>query len=160
MTNSQTNTTSGTAPQAQSSAHTKADGASGAAAPAPTVWPTFQAHDAHALIDFLVEKIGFVRTAVYADSDQVAHCQLDWPEGGGVMLGSHKPGGDWNRPPGTFGCYVVTSDVDGLYERVKAAGVTFVRDLADEDYGNRDFTISDPEGNLWCFGHYRGEPSP
>ena len=66
---------------------------------------------------------------------------------------------DWSRSPGTFGAYVVTDDVDGLYERVKAAGVTFVRDLADEDYGNRDFTISDPEGNLWCFGRYRGEPA-
>ena len=27
-------------------------------------------------------------------------------------------------------------------------------------YRHRDFTISDPEGNLWCFGHYRGEPRP
>lgn len=129
-------------------------------APAPTVWATLQARDAHALIDFLVEKIGFLRTAVYSDGDQVAHCQLDWPEGGGVMLGSYKPDAKWSRPPGSFGCYVVTDDVDGLYERVKAAGVTLVQDIADQDYGNRDFTISDPEGNLWCFGVYRGEPAP
>ncbi|THA25287.1 glyoxalase [Streptomyces sp. RKND-216] len=129
-------------------------------APAPTVWPTLAARDALGLIDFLVEKIGFHRTAVYTDGDRVAHAQLSWPEGGGVMLGSHKPDGEWNVTPGTFGAYVVTDDVDGLYARVKAAGVTIGRDLTDQDYGNRDFTITDPEGNLWCFGVYRGEPVP
>lgn len=126
--------------------------------PAPTVWPTLQAHDAPALIDFLVEKIGFERTAVYTDGDRVAHAQLSWPEGGGVMLGSYKPDGEWSREPGTFGAYVVTDDVDGLYERVRNAGVRIERGLVDQDYGNREFTVTDPEGNLWSFGVYRGEP--
>ena len=44
--------------------------------PAPTVWPTLQARDALGLIDFLVEKIGFHRTAVYTAGDLVAHAQL------------------------------------------------------------------------------------
>ncbi len=127
-------------------------------APAPTVWPTLQAHDAHALIDFLVDTVGFVRTAVYEDGDTVAHAQLDWPEGGGIMLGSHKPDGEWSREPGTFGAYVVTDRVDELYTRVKDAGAQVVRELADQDYGNREFAIADPEGNLWSFGPYRGEP--
>ncbi len=131
---------------------------SGAQPPAPTVWPTLQARDALGLIDFLVEKIGFLRTAVYTDGDQVAHAQLSWPEGGGVMLGSHKPDGEWSTTPGSFGAYVVTDDVDALYARVEAAGVTIGRGLTDQDYGNRDFTVIDPEGNLWCFGVYRGEP--
>lgn len=56
------------------------------ARPAPTVWPALQAHDAGALIEFLVDTVGFVRTAVYADGDAIVHAQLDWPEGGGVML--------------------------------------------------------------------------
>lgn len=127
-------------------------------APAPTVWPTLQAHDAPALIDFLVDTVGFVKTAVYEDGDTVAHAQLDWPEGGGIMLGSHKPGGEWSREPGTFGAYVVTDRVDELYERVKASGATIVRAVADQDYGNREFSMADPEGNLWSFGPYRGEP--
>jgi hypothetical protein len=25
----------------------------------------------------------------------------------------------------------------------------------DTDYGSRDFTVRDPEGNLWAFGTYR-----
>jgi uncharacterized glyoxalase superfamily protein PhnB len=126
--------------------------------PAPTVWPTLQAKDAAALIDFLVDTVGFARTAVYADGDQVAHAQLDWPEGGGIMLGSHKPGHVWSREPGTAGTYVVTADPDALYARLRTADVDVVRELEDQEYGNREFTIRDPEGNLWSFGYYRGEP--
>ena len=126
--------------------------------PAPTVWPAFQARDAHALIDFLVEVVGFEKTAVYEDGDTVAHAQLDWPEGGGIMMGSYKPEGEWSREPGTFGAYVVTDRVDELYEKVKSAGARITREIADQDYGNREFAIADPEGNLWSFGPYRGEP--
>ena len=126
--------------------------------PAPTVWPAFQARDAHALIDFLVEVVGFEKTAVYEDGDLVAHAQLDWPEGGGIMMGSYKPEGEWSREPGTFGAYVVTDRVDELYEQVRSAGARITREVADQDYGNREFSIADPEGNLWSFGPYRGEP--
>jgi uncharacterized glyoxalase superfamily protein PhnB len=128
--------------------------------PAPTVWPTLQAHDAPALIDFLVTTVGFIKTAVYADGDQIAHAQLDWPEGGGIMLGSHKPQATWSRQPGTAGMYVVTDNVDALYDRVKQAGATIISDITDQDYGNREFIMADPEGNLWSFGHYRGAPTP
>lgn len=126
--------------------------------PPSAVWPTLQAHDAPALIDFLVGTFGFLRTAVYTDGDKVAHAQLDWPEGGGLMLGSYEEGSDWARPPGTFGAYVVTAHVDELYERLRAAGVEMVREIADQDYGNREFSARDPEGNLWSFGVYSGEP--
>lgn len=142
---------------------TSADGtASGqkAQAPAPTVWGAFQARDAPRLIDFLVHTVGFVRTAVYADGDQVAHAQLDWPEGGGVMLGSHKPGAEWSREPGSAGFYVVTDRVDELYATLRDAGVRLIRPIADQDYGSREFSIADPEGNQWSFGTYRGEPTP
>jgi len=112
-----------------------------------------------ALIDFYVDTFGFEKTVVYADGDSVAHAQLDWPEGGGIMLGSHKPGGAWSRQPGTFGAYVVTDHVDELYERVRSAeGATITRELAETDYGSREFACADPEGNLWSFGTYRGEP--
>ena len=45
------------------------------------------------MVEFLVG-LGFEKTAVYTDDDDPAfvhHAQLDWPEGGGVMFGSHKP---------------------------------------------------------------------
>lgn len=126
----------------------------------PGVWPTLQAHDAPALIDFLVDTVGFLRTAVHQDGDRVAHAQLDWPEGGGIMLGSYDPAGKtWPVQPGTLGAYVVTEHVDALYARLTAAGVHILRELKEESYGS-GFAITDPEGNKWYFGTYRGEPRP
>ncbi|MGW5732163.1 MULTISPECIES: VOC family protein [Streptomyces] len=128
---------------------------------APDVWPTLQAHDAPALIDFLVGTVGFLRTAVYQDGDSVAHAELDWPEGGAIMLGSYDEGaGDWCLKPGTSGAYVVTDHVDDLYRRLTAAGADIIREIEDKPYGSREFAIADPEGNKWSFGTYRGAPRP
>lgn len=129
--------------------------------PPPAVWPTLRATDARALIRFLVDVVGFEETAVYGDGDTVQHCQLSWPLGGGIMLGSVTGRGDddkWALRPGTFGAYVVADDIDALHERVKAGGATITREPATTDYGSREFAMKDPEGNLWSFGTYRGEP--
>lgn len=125
------------------------------------MWLTLQAHNAPKLIDYYVDTFGFVVAARYGDGETVAHAQLMWPEGsGGIMLGSHKPGAEWCREPGTAGGYIVTADPDSLYERVLQRKAEIVRPLGDTDYGAREFTVCDPEGNLWSFGDYRGEPMP
>jgi len=128
--------------------------------PAPQVWPTLRANDAEALINFLVDAFGFKPTAVFGKGDLIEHAQLSWPPGGGVMLGSVRDVAEdaWPMQPGTFGCYVVTDDPDALFARATAAGAQVVRGPADQDYGSRDFTVRDPEGNHWSFGTYRGEP--
>ncbi len=128
-------------------------------APAPTVWGTFQARDARGTIDFLAA-LGFEPTAVYADPDDpdhVHHAQLDWPEGGGVMFGSHKLE-QWSLQPGTAGFYVVTADPRAVHARAVAAGAEITREPAETDYGSFEFALRDPEGNQWSFGSYRGEP--
>jgi uncharacterized glyoxalase superfamily protein PhnB len=135
-------------------------------APPPTVWPTLRARDARGLIRFLVDALGFEEVATYGDQpdgsgDVVVHAELAWPlGGGGVMLGSARGGADdpWALTPGTAGCYVVTDDPDALHDRAVAAGAQVVQPLHDTDYGSRDFALRDPEGNLWSFGTYRGEP--
>ena len=124
-------------------------------APAPTVWGTFQAHDARAEIAFLVA-LGFEETAVYGEGDRVEHAQLDWPEGGGVMMGSHKPGGEWVTEPGTAGFYVVTADPQAVHDRAVAAGAQITRPVNSTDYGSTEFGLRDPEGNQWSFGTYPG----
>jgi uncharacterized glyoxalase superfamily protein PhnB len=124
------------------------------------VWPAFRAKDARALIRFLVDVLGFEETAVYGEGDRVDHAQLDWPEGGGVMLGSVRDDADdaWPAVPGTAACYVVTQDPAAVRDRAAAAGAQLVRDLQTTDYGSQEIAVRDPEGNLWSFGTYRGEP--
>jgi uncharacterized glyoxalase superfamily protein PhnB len=126
-------------------------------APAPTVWGTFQARDARALIEFLVA-LGFEETVVYGEGDRVDHAQLDWPEGGGIMMGSHKPDGEWSTQPGGSGFYVVTADPQAVHQRAKAAGAEITREPSTTDYGSTEFALRDPEGNKWSFGTYAGEP--
>jgi uncharacterized glyoxalase superfamily protein PhnB len=128
--------------------------------PPPQVWPTLRAADARALIRFLSDAFGFVATAVHGEGDTVAHAELSWPLGGGIMLGSARddPDDPWNLKPGTFGAYVVADDIEALHARAAAAGAEIVRAPFTTEYGSHDFTARDPEGNLWHFGTYRGEP--
>jgi uncharacterized glyoxalase superfamily protein PhnB len=128
--------------------------------PTPQVWPTLRARDARGLIRFLVEVVGFEDTVVYGEGERVDHAQLNWPLGGGLMLGSVRddPDDKWSLTPGSFGAYVVTDDPDALCERIRAGGGEIMDDLHDTDYGSRDFSIRDPEGNRWSFGTYPGEP--
>jgi len=136
----------------------KPEASGGAALPAPNVWPSLQARDAPALIDYLVNCFGFLRTAVYRNGDRVEHAQLDWPEGGGIMLGSYTPQGPFTLEPGTFAAYVVCSDTRKLHQRVVRNGGLSVSELREQDYGSLDFSATDTEGNKWTFGTYRGEP--
>jgi uncharacterized glyoxalase superfamily protein PhnB len=132
---------------------------SDAQTPPPQVWPTLRAHDARALIRFLVDVFGFEETVVHGEGDRVEHAQLSWPPGGGIMLGSADRGPDdqWALKPGTFGAYVVADNVKEIHDRVVAAGADVVRPPAETDYGSFEFAARDPEGNLWSFGTYRGE---
>jgi uncharacterized glyoxalase superfamily protein PhnB len=129
--------------------------------PPPQVWPILRARDARALIRFLVDVVGFDETVVYGEGDRVDHAELAWPAGGGVMLGSLREddlGTVWAFQPGSFGAYVVADDIDTLHDRVKAGGGEIVTAPHDTDYGSRDFSLRDPEGNHWSFGTYRGHP--
>ncbi|HEX2254669.1 MAG TPA: VOC family protein [Thermoanaerobaculia bacterium] len=131
----------------------------------PTVWPTLAYRDARAALAFLGEAFGFEETAVHAregDPSIVEHAELRWRLGGsahgGVMLGTagkdDSPFG--RRAPGNDSLYVVCDDPDALFARATAAGAEVVRPLTDQPYGSREFTVRDPEGNLWSFGTYRG----
>lgn len=131
-------------------------------APGPTVWHSLSYNDAAAAIEFLTTVFGFVATAVYvdeSDATRVMHAQLDWPPGGGIMLGSAPRPDGWPDIRGKASAYCVTDEVNACYERCIAAGASVLREIRDEDYGGRGFTVLDPEGNQWSFGSYRGEPA-
>jgi uncharacterized glyoxalase superfamily protein PhnB len=131
-----------------------------AVAPPVMVWPSLNYTDAPAAIRSLVDVFGFTeRLVVPGDDGVVEHAQLRWPEGGGIMLGSaHREGNPFSqRPTGAGSTYVVTDHPDALYERARDAGLAVGRELRDEDYGSRGFSVRDAEGNIWSFGTYRGE---
>ncbi len=126
----------------------------------PMIWPCLNYQDAHKAIAFLTEAFGFEATEVVEGGPErpVAHAELRWPLGGGIMLGSASPAGnEFERlPTGACSTYVVCDEPHALFERATTAGAEVVRELRDEDYGSRGFTVRDLEGNLWSFGTYRG----
>lgn len=45
-------------------------------------------------------------------------------------------------------CMVFVKDVDAVYQEYMAKDIEFVGDIADRDYGSRDFRIRDNNGNM------------
>ena len=126
-----------------------------------SVIPALQYRDAKAAIDFLCHAFGFEKNAVYEEPDgSIAHAQLILGNGM-VMLGSVKDS-EYSkllvRPADaggvTMSVYVVVEDADAHFARAKAAGATITREPVTQDYGGRDYTCKDPEGNVWTFGTY------
>jgi uncharacterized glyoxalase superfamily protein PhnB len=122
-----------------------------------SIWPSVVSDDAPALREWLLA-IGFTEDLLIPgeQDDAIHHCQLDWPEGGRVMLSST---GERVTPcrPGTASLHVVTADPDAVRERARSLGAVVVHELTDQhDYPSRDFTVADPDGNRWTFATFAG----
>lgn len=125
----------------------------------PNIFPTLRYEDASAAIDWLGRAFGFEEKEVHRGEDgTVQHAELRLGAGL-VMLGQHREEG-WidGVAPDPFaspqGVYVVIGDPDAHHDRAKAAGARIVMELTYQDYGSREYSARDPEGNLWSFGTY------
>jgi uncharacterized glyoxalase superfamily protein PhnB len=126
-----------------------------------TVIPALHYQDAPAAIEFLCRAFGFEKKAVYeGEGGTIAHAELTLGNGM-VMLGSAKDteyGKLLVRPRAaggvTMSVYVIVGDADAHFARAKAAGAEITREPVTQDYGGRDYTCKDPEGNVWTFGTY------
>jgi len=122
-----------------------------------TIFPVLRYRDPHAAIDFLQRAFGFERHAVHEDdSGTVQHAELRRDDAI-LMLGGVREDTEYGKvaqPPGSGAVYIATDDIDALHDRAKAAGAEILMGPLDTDYGSRDFTARDPEGNVWSFGTY------
>jgi uncharacterized glyoxalase superfamily protein PhnB len=120
------------------------------------IYPVLTYADAHAAIDFLETAFGCERREVHeGENGGIAHAELrcgSIP----VMLSSTSEGDEiYNQGVGRTSVYVVVDDPDPLFERARQAGAEVLMEPTDQDYGSRDFSVRDPEGNIWAFGTYR-----
>jgi uncharacterized glyoxalase superfamily protein PhnB len=125
----------------------------------PNIFPALRYRDANAAIEWLKEAFGFAEKAVHrGDDGAVQHAELRLGTGI-VMLGQHSDEG-WmgGRAPdalaSTISIYAVVDDPDAHHDAAAAAGAEIARELADMDYGSREYSARDLEGNLWSFGTY------
>ncbi len=119
-----------------------------------TVFPCLTFRDAKASFDFLERALGAERQAGHEDDEgRVVHAERRIGDST-IMAGDERPGGT-ATPPGASVVYVVVEDADAAHARASAAGAE-VTAITEQDHGSRDFTITDPDGNRWAIGTYRG----
>jgi uncharacterized glyoxalase superfamily protein PhnB len=124
-----------------------------------SIFPALRYEDANAAIEWLGEAFGAEPKEVHrGDDGSVQHAELRLGANL-VMLGEARAegwlGGEAPAPlRSTISLYVVVADPDAHHDRAVAAGARVVRELEDMEYGSREYSARDLEGNLWSFGTY------
>lgn len=112
-----------------------------------TFYPLIRSADPAKSMEWLKQAFGFEPTGVYKDDDgNVMYAEMKY-DTGIIMFG--KP----DQPAAAI--YVAVDDPDAHHDRARAAGAEIFRELADQDYGSRDYAARDLDGNEWYFGTYR-----
>lgn len=128
-----------------------------------TMYPIIAYDDAPAAIDWLQRVFAFQPLMVMTgENGEIQHAELRLGDGVIMPTTRHRtpdPKNPWTQPLGTQGLYVALDNVDAHYEHAVNAGAEIVRRLADTDYGSREYSARDLEGNLWSFGTYRPDVS-
>lgn len=126
-----------------------------------TIIAVMRYRDADAALKFLTETFGFTEHAIYrGDDGKVQHAELSFGNGM-IMIGpvADTPFGKFMSEPRDAGgvttaLYAMVADPDAHHARSVAAGFEIVMALRDEFYGGREYSVRDPEGNIWTFGTY------
>jgi uncharacterized glyoxalase superfamily protein PhnB len=124
-----------------------------------SIYPALRYRDAHEAARWLADAFGFERVNVYEDGNGgVVHAEMRFRDSL-IMLGQvREPAeGEYSAiapPPGQTALYAVVEDPDAHHDRANAAGAEIVGGLCDQDYGSREYTARDLDGNIWTFGTY------
>lgn len=126
-----------------------------------TVSPYLLYEDAARVIEYLKSAFGFEERLSQTGGAGRTHTELLLGDDGLLMIGQAWDGFASPRslgahPPSLIHVYV--DDVDALHRRAKAAGAE-VTELETAPVGDRRFTATDPEGQVWVFAQRVAEPA-
>ena len=119
----------------------------------PRISPYLLYEDAVAAVEYLQESFGFKLRRSQTGAAGRTHNELLLGDDGLVMLGQ---AGESFSSPRTLGAFppsmihVYVDEVEALHKRATDAGAE-VTDLELSPAGDRRFTATDPEGQLWVF---------
>ncbi len=108
-------------------------------------------------LDFLEKAFGFERTMVITDENgNLAHAEMRFGDGY-IMVGAEWA--DYVASPASTGgrnTQNIHVHLDGAIDdhcaHAIAEGAVLVRPLEDQFYGDRTYSVRDPEGHVWSFG--------
>jgi uncharacterized glyoxalase superfamily protein PhnB len=122
---------------------------------APTIFPGLRYADAPAALEWLARAFGFEEVmAVPGPDGTIVHAEMRLGRGM-IMLGSDKDDRFGSRAGMGWIYVALDGDIDAHHDRAVAAGAEVIMELTDTDYGSRDYSVKDLEGNMWSFGTYR-----
>jgi PhnB protein len=118
-----------------------------------TVSPYLLYENAARAVEYLTTTFGFKERLAQTGAAGRTHHELVLRSDGLVMLGQasesfRSPRSLGAQPPSMVHVYV--NYVDALHQRAKAAGAE-VTELETAPVGDRRFTATDPEGQIWVF---------
>jgi uncharacterized glyoxalase superfamily protein PhnB len=127
-----------------------------------TITPYLLYEDVDAALGFLSKAFGFKEVLRYTGEEgYVNHAEMQLGDGK-IYLGD--PGDQYRNPKRlgqeTVGIYVLVEDVDGHFERAKAAGAEIKEEPTDQVYGERRYIARDLEGQFWYFAEPTREVAP
>ena len=107
--------------------------------------------DVEASARFYTEKLGFELMRMErgsTDGGERATFAVVGLERAAFLIAHKSLEGGLAMPPGggNIDIRIVVEDVDSVYGRARDNGVDIVQDIAERDYGLRDFIVRDPNG--------------
>ena len=128
----------------------------------PRISPYLLYENAPAAVEFLQQTFGFELRLSQIGAAGRTHNELLLGDDGLVMLGQAGEGFSSPRTLGSFPpsmIHVYVDDVEALHARAKDAGAE-VTDLELSPAGDRRFTATDPEGQIWVFAERVAPANP
>lgn len=115
-----------------------------------TLQPILQVADVDASIAFYRDVLGFsVNLTMPDDSGKIVHAELSC-NGAALMFGPATGLSEVARSLLGAGVtlYITDNDgdIDAFYEQVRAAGARIAEPIQDQIWGDRTFTVQDPDG--------------
>lgn len=129
-----------------------------------TVTPYLAVDDAAAAIEYYKKAFGATeRVRMDAPGGKIGHAELEIGDSL-VMLSDPFPQAS-TRPPHELGgtsasVFLYVEDVDEVVKQAVAAGATVTMEVADQFWGDRFGTITDPFGHLWSLATHVEDVPP
>ena len=107
--------------------------------------PIFSVGDLSKSIEFYTETLGFQLDFVYGEPQFYAGLFKD-------SIELHLVSKNLRQPAGSGNLSILTDEVDDLHQKLIEAKVQIIVPPDDRDYGLRDFSCKDLDGNIIVFG--------